>query len=195
MRPSRSFHFIAPLVGVFLIASCAAPDVANPTAPIAAAISVVPDLQDLSLQAVQWKDRLDGPLAVSQTIGESGGTINFPETGLTIEFPAGAVSSPVVITVTADEKYVAYKMEPSGTQFLKGVRVTQLLGPTSLAGFPLGTGLFAAYIADDGVNLSGILPVLEIEPSTTIFSQLPPFLPEAEVWTVRHFSRYILASG
>jgi len=49
--------------------------------------------------------------------------------------------------------------------------------------------------ADDGVDLSGILPVLEIEPSTTIFSLLSPPVPQAEVWTIRHFSRYILASG
>jgi hypothetical protein len=154
-----------------------------------------PDFQDLSLRAIRWKESLDAPLAVSQTIDQSGGTIYIPQTGLTIEFPAGAVSSPVTITVTADEKYVAYKMEPSGTQFRRGVRVTQLLNPTSFAGLPFAGALYAAYIADDDVNLGGSLPVLELEPSTTIFDQLPPFLPKAEVWTISHFSRYILASG
>jgi hypothetical protein len=138
---------------------------------------------------------LDGPLTVSQTIDQAGGTISIPQTGLTIEFPAGAVTAPVAITVTADAKYVAYKMEPAGTQFGKDVRVTQLLDPTSIFGVPLLGGLYAAYVADDGVNLSGVLPVLELEPSTTIFSLLSPLLPQAEVWTIRHFSRYILASG
>jgi hypothetical protein len=132
---------------------------------------------------------------VSQTIDPSGGTISIPETGLTIEFPAGAVTSAVAITVTADQKYVAYTMEPAGTQFRKDVRVTQLLDPTSVFGLPLNNLLYAAYIADDDVNLDGVLPVLELEPSNTVFSLLSPPLPQAEVWTIRHFSRYILASG
>jgi hypothetical protein len=187
-RPSR---FFAPLVGAFLIASCAAPDLVNPTAPVAPAV----DLLGLRLRAVEWKEPLNAPLAVSQTIDESGGTISLPETGLTVEFPAGAVSSPVTITVTADEKYVAYTMEPAGTQFLKDVRVTQLLTTTSISGLSLGSALYAAYIADDGVDLSGVLPVLEIQPSNTIFSLLNPLLLQSEVWTIRHFSRYILASG
>ena len=132
---------------------------------------------------------------VSQTIDQFGGTISIPQTGLTIEFPAGAVSSAVTITVTADARYVAYRMEPAGTQFGKDVRVTQPLAATSVFGLPLGSGLYAAYITDDGVDLSGSLPVLEILPSNTVFSLLSPLLPQVEVWTIRHFSRYILASG
>jgi hypothetical protein len=155
----------------------------------------VADLDSLQLRAVSWKKPLDSPLTVSQTIDQSGGTISIPQTGLTIEFPAGAVTSAVTISVTPDEKYVAYKMEPAGTQFLKDVRVTQLLNTTSIFGLPLTTGLYGAYIADDNVNLGGILPVLEIEPSNTLFSLLSPLFPQAEVWTIRHFSRYILASG
>jgi len=34
-----------------------------------------------------------------------------------------------------------------------------------------------------------------IEPSRTIFSVLSPLLPQAQVWIIRHFSRYMLASG
>jgi hypothetical protein len=190
----RLFGSLAPLAGALLIVSCAAPDFANPTAPVET-IASAGDALDLQLRAVTWKRQLDGPLTVSQTIDQAGGTISIPQTGLTIEFPAGAVASAVAITVTADEKYVAYKMEPSGTEFLKDVRITQLLDSTSIFGLPLTSGLYAAYIADDNVNLSGVLPVLELEPSTTIFSLLSPLLPQAEVWTIRHFSRYILASG
>jgi len=190
----RLFSSVAPLAGALLIASCVAPDLANPTAPVAT-ISAVADALDFQLTAVTWKRQLDGPITVSQTIDSAGGTISIPETGLTIEFPAGAVASPVAITVTADEKYVAYKMEPAGTQFGKDVRVTQLLDTTSIFGLPLYSALYAAYIADDSLDLSGALPVLELEPSTTIFSLLSPLFPQAEVWTIRHFSRYILASG
>jgi hypothetical protein len=133
-------------------------------------------------------------IRVAKTIDPSGGTITMPATGLTIVFPEGALSAPLTITVTSDEKYVAYKMEPSGIRFLKDVTVTQLLGFTELAGSALRTQLFAAYIADDNTKLSGKVPVLEIEPSRTIFSPLTG-LPEAHVWVIRHFSRYMLASG
>ena len=187
----RLFRSFAPLVGAFLIASCAAPDLVDPTAPV----TTVTDVAGFQLQAVTWNTPLEAPLTVSETIDPSGGTITIPQTGLTIEFPAGSVTSSVTITVTPDDKYVAYQMEPAGTQFLKDVRVTQLLNTTSVFGVPLISGLYAAYVADDGVNLSGVLPVLELEPSSTIFSLLSPLLPQAEVWTIRHFSRYILASG
>jgi hypothetical protein len=117
-----------------------------------------------------------------------------PETGLTVVFPAHALRSPLTITVTSDDKYVAYKMEPSGTVFDEDVIVTQLLSFTELAGAPLRSQLFAAYISDDNAKLSGKLRVLEIEPSHTVLSLLTG-LPEAQVWVIRHFSRYMLASG
>ena len=110
-------------------------------------------------------------------------------------FPAGAVASPLQITVTADEDYVAYKMDPAGTTFLQDVVVTQTLSSTELKGHTLRSDLFAAYIADDRLKLSGKVPVLEIEPSHTIFSTILPRVPIAHVWTIRHFSRYMLASG
>jgi len=174
-------------------------DVPNPAAPDSRELrpitGPVTDVAGLELRAVSWKKQLDAPLTVSQTIDPAGGTISMPETGLTIEFPAGAVTTAVTITVTADPNYVAYKMDPAGTQFLKDVRVTQLLNTTSVLDLPLLSQLYVAYIPDDSVSLSGILPVLELEPSTTIFSLLSPLFPQAEVWTIRHFSRYILASG
>lgn len=174
-------------------------DAPNPAAPesrdLRSITASVDDILGLELRAVSWKKQLDGPLTVSQTIDAAGGTISMPQTGLTIEFPAGAVTTPVTITVTADAKYVAYKMDPAGTQFLKDVRVTQALNTTSVYGIPLLSQLYAAYIADDNASLNGILPVLELEPSTTIFSLLSPLFPQVEVWSIRHFSRYILASG
>jgi hypothetical protein len=112
-----------------------------------------------------------------------------------MSFPAGAVAAPISITITADEDYVAYKMDPAGTTFLKDVTVTQSLAKTELGLQPLRTTLYAAYIADDGLKLSGKVPVLELEPSQTIFSLLNPLIPEAHVWIIRHFSRYMLASG
>jgi hypothetical protein len=202
----RLFRSFASLVGLLLIASCSDGILQSPTAPSEATASdnsgssgssgisgSLNDAGNLELRAVWWENDHKN-VSVSKTIGTSGGVIAIPETGLTMEFPAGAVSSPITITITADEKYVAYRMDPSGTRFLKDVTVTQSLLTTSLSGEPLRTQLFAAYIADDNIQLSGKVPVLEIEPSKTIFSPLS-HLPEAQVWLIRHFSRYMLASG
>jgi hypothetical protein len=195
-------RFFAALSGAIILASCADP-VAPRTAPanVAASHDSGPGGGSatgglgIDLHAVWWKDQQKNIVQVSKTIGPKGGVISIPQTGLTMEFPAGALKTQLLITVTADEKYVAYKMEPSGTQFLKDVTVTQSLRTTTIFGQPLKSQLYAAYIADDNVSLSGKVPVLEIEPSKTIFSPLSAVLPEAQVWVIRHFSRYMLASG
>ena len=80
---------------------------------------------------------------MSQWIERSGGTISIPETGFTMTFPEGAVTTRIRITVTADEKYVAYKMEPAGTQFSKEVPLSQSLAATELTGHALRRRLFA----------------------------------------------------
>ena len=215
MLRSRFVASLGVVIGAFLLVSCSDQGPPDPTAPIEATTpgytegsgddsessgdnsgpGSLSDPTNLELRAVWWRSNYRAPVSVSKTIGPSGGTITMPETGLTMSFPSGAVSAPLTITVTADDKYVAYKMEPAGTQFLKDVTVTQLLKPTELYGEPLRTELYAAYIADDNLQLSGKVPVLEIEPSKTIFSTLSPLFPEAHVWVIRHFSRYMLASG
>lgn len=192
--------------GAILVASCSDPGVTGPTLQTDAIsaqrgrghgghLDATKDAAGLELRAVWWKKSFKESVRVSQTIGPDGGTISIPQTGLTVAFPAGAVASAITITISADNKYVAYRMEPSGTQFLKDVTVTQLLANTELSGSPLRSQLYAAYIADDHIKLSGKVPVLEIEPSTTIFSVLSPLIPHAQVWVIRHFSRYMLASG
>jgi hypothetical protein len=203
--PVRS---LAVVVGAFLIASCSEAGISAPTAPVEAVVSpaspqfvaqdligAVTDATHLRLKAVWWKNNHLKIVKVSKTINQSGGTISIPETGLTLSFPAGAVAAPIKITVTSDDEYVAYKMEPTGTRFLKDVTVTQLLAPTAISGAPLRSQLYAAYIADDKLNLGGVVKALEIEPSITIFSTGPLRRPEAQVWVIRHFSRYMLASG
>jgi hypothetical protein len=202
------FRSLAVVAGAIVIASCSETGISAPNANqeriAAAAIVQSPAdrLQDhstdgsrLELKALWWQKQHKDVIRVSKTIDQSGGTISIPETGLTLSFPAGAVAGPITITVTSDDKYVAYKMEPTGTRFLKDVTATQQLNTTAIFGSPLRSQLYAAYIADDNVKLSGKVPVLEIEPSTTIFSVLSSLLPQAHVWTIRHFSRYMLASG
>ena len=192
------FHLLRSasiLFGALIISSCSDAGFTGPTAPTDAVADRGSSGGGLELRALWWKDRYDRSITVSKVIDESGGTISIPQTGLTVSFPKGAVSSALKITITADKDYVAYKFDPAGTQFLKDVTVTQALENTEVSGAPLRSQLYAAYIADDGLKLSGNVPVLEIEPSTTIFSALNPLLPQAQVWFIRHFSRYMLASG
>jgi hypothetical protein len=131
---------------------------------------------------------------VSGTITPWGGTLVIPESDFTITFPYGAVSQPTLITITSDPNYVAYKMQPAGIRFAKPVVVTQRLRNTAVYGQPLSSKLFGAYISDDLLDLGKILNALEIELSTTIFTPGTSSLPNIEVWTVNHFSRYMLAS-
>lgn len=199
MIRSTFVRSLSALLGAAILSSCADSAFRSPTDPVAITASVAEaslkgPATNLELSAVWWTKDLKGGTQVSKTIDASGGVISMPASGLTIVFPQGAVSSPLRITVTADDKYVAYKMEPSGTKFLKDVTVTQLLSFTKVGGSALRSPLFAAYIADDKLKLSGKVPVLEIEPSTTVLSPRTG-LPEAQVWVIRHFSRYMLASG
>ncbi|PYO45897.1 MAG: hypothetical protein DMD72_14030 [Gemmatimonadetes bacterium] len=195
MIRSRLLRSFALLAGAILMASCGsdsgAPDVTGPSDLGLSGPAI--DAAGRQFDALWWKQDLTTVVQVSKTIDQSGGVLTIPETGLTIEFPAGALSGPITITVTADQKYVAYKMDPAGTQFLKDVTVTQSLANTTVSGQPLQSQLYATYIADDSLSLSGRVPVLEIEPSKTVFYPNSA-LPQAHVWIIRHFSRYMLAS-
>jgi hypothetical protein len=201
---NKLFRSSSLLLAACVIASCSDSALRSPTSPTdsvpvqtaqaSAKIGGLLDVDHLQLRALWWKKKHQDIVPVSKQIGPAGGTITIPETGLTIVFPKNALPSPLTITVTSDDRYVAYKMEPAGTIFSEDVTVTQLLSFTELAGNPLRTQLFAAYIGDDSAKLSGKLPVLEIEPSHTVLSLLTG-LPEAQVWVIRHFSRYMLASG
>jgi hypothetical protein len=196
---------ISVLVGAILISGCSdhpSTELTGPSpttgaqssASTVAARQSGPGHASIELAPLWWRKQHKNPISVSKRIDISGGVIAIPATGLTMVFPAGAVSNPTTITVTSDDKYVAYRMEPSGIHFNKDVVVTQLLSLTEVAGAPLRTQIFAAYIADDNLRLSGKVPVLELEPSSTTVSPLTD-LPEAQVWIIRHFSRYMLASG
>jgi hypothetical protein len=220
MLRTRLFRVLPAIFSAFVIASCSDSGVSGPLAPLGSVqdqgsdsgsgsgsgsdsdselsgpslTDSAKDAAGLKLKAAWWDKDLEQVVRVRKTIGPLGGEISIPETGLKMSFPAGAVAAPITITVTADEKYVAYKMEPAGTQFLKNVTVTQSLAQTEFGDEPLRDPLFAAYI-DDKVQLSGWVPVLELAPSQTIFSPTNPLIPIAHVWFIRHFSRYMLASG
>jgi hypothetical protein len=195
MIRSRLFRSLPAILSAFVIGSCSGSSDAGHLGPFGGSPDATPTPSGVALKALWWKDWERPVVQVTKTIDASGGTISIPETGLTMSFPQGAVAAPISITVTSDAQYVAYKMEPAGTQFLKDVTVTQSLATTEVAGQPLKNQISAAYIADDNVSLRGLVPVSEIMPSSTTFSSGSPPIPLFHVWIIRHFSRYMLASG
>src|SRR5688500_8410621 len=71
---------------------------------------------------------LTSDISVSALIGRNGGTIRIKETGLSIQFPDGALDSPVMVTVTAKAgDMLAYEFLPHGLKFNKNVKITQKL--------------------------------------------------------------------
>src|SRR6266550_3389643 len=195
MIRSHLFRSLKAVLSAFVIASCSGLGDPSPTGLLSASPDAAHTATSLELEALWWKDWHRDVVQVSKTIDSLGGTISIPETGLTMTFPQGAVAAPITITVTSDAEYVAYKMEPAGTKFLKDVTVSQSLATTEVAGETLRKQLSAAYIADDSVSLRGKVPVSELEPSYTVFSSGSSSLPQSQVWIIRHFSRYMLASG
>ena len=195
MIRSSLIRSLPAILSAFVIGSCAGSSDAGPIGPLGQSPDATPTATGVALKALWWKDWERPVVQVSQTIDPSGGTISIPETGLTMSFPQGAVAAPITVTVTSDAQYVAYKMEPAGTQFLKDVTVTQSLATTEVAGHPLKNQISAAYIADDNLSLRGMVPVSEIMPSYTTFSSGSPPIPLFHVWIIKHFSRYMLASG
>jgi nitrogen fixation protein len=205
MIRSNPIRSLSALLAALVISSCSDSAFRSPTAPVdqplagaangsikAGLARSLPNPGNLNLTALWWKKPHKDVITVSKVIDASGGTITM-STGLNIVFPQGALSAPLTITVTSDNKYVAYKMEPSGTTFLKDVTVTQLLDGIQIPAPSLRSQLFAAYIADDNAKLVGKIPVIELEPSSAILSPATG-LPQAQVWIIRHFSRYMLAS-
>jgi hypothetical protein len=195
MIRSRLFSSLPAILSAFVIGSCGGSSDAGPLGLLGRSPDATPTPSGVALKALWWKDWERPVVQITKTIDASGGTISIPETGLTMSFPQGAVAAPISITVTSDAQYVAYKMEPAGTQFLKDVTVTQSLATTEVAGQPLKNQISAAYIADDNVSLRGMVPVSEIMPSSTTFSSGSPPIPLFHVWIIKHFSRYMLASG
>ena len=156
----------------------------------------VVDPNGIEVRAVKWEGDHDDKLrSVSATIGFDGGTLAIPGSDFTITFPRGALSAPTAVTIISDASgYVSYDMQPHGILFAKPVIVTQGLRNTSVYGTSQAWNAVGAYFPKDPLDLSGILKALETT-TTTIFAAPKGSQPEVETWQLKHFSRYMLASG
>jgi hypothetical protein len=132
------------------------------------------------------------PLAEDQTtsvtVGAFGGQMALPGAGLRVIIPPFAVSTPTTLTVTAPAgSSVAYQFGPHGTRFLVPLIVVQDLSNTNMTGLNPAS-LFAGYYnsLDDNGGTATITELLNV--NVNLASQLA-------VFTVRHFSGYLVASG
>jgi hypothetical protein len=139
----------------------------------------------LLVSVVQRTLPLGQNYTASATIGTAGGTIRIPQAGLTLTFPAGAVSAPVTVTATAlAGSNVAYRFEPHGLVFLKEPTVAQDLSLTGVIGQLLSTQLEGGYFADESSLAGGTVTVSETRPATLDLLRL------RTTFTIRHFSGY-----
>lgn len=157
----------------------------------------VVDPNGIEVRAVKWApSHVNQVRSVSGTIGVNGGTLSIPGSDFTITFPYGALSAPTAITIISDGSgYVSYDMRPHGMVFAKPVIVTQRLRNTSVYGTADAWSSVGAYFPTDPLDLSGILKALETTTTTIFASPYGGNTPELETWQLKHFSRYMLASG
>jgi len=170
--------------------------VVNVVGSVLKVIVGVVDPDGIEVRAVRWApSHVNQVRSVSGTIGYNGGTLSIPGSDFSITFPRGALSNSTQITIISDASgYVSYDMRPHGLRFAKPVLVTQKLRNTELYGTPQVWNSFGAYFAEDPTILSGLLKAVETT-TTTIFAAPDGTAPAIHVWQLKHFSRYMLASG
>lgn len=126
-------------------------------------------------------------ITVTQVIGSAGGTLRIPDAGVTVTVPAGALSAPTTISMTAlGGSLVTYDFAPHGITFARPLEFSQNLSGTnaSLLSVP---SLKLGYYADDSLlNGTGALVSELIDGSVDLLgwrfnSRIP------------HFSGYILS--
>ena len=139
---------------------------------------------------------LASDISVSAIIDSKGGELKINEAGVKISFPAGALSSPTLITMTAlAGPNVAYDFQPHGIVFAQPVKVQQTIAGTWAAVFPLllngmhgsyyDTSLDAAWV--DPLKLFALAKEHELGYVDVNASQIRFY--------VGHFSGYLVSCG
>jgi hypothetical protein len=141
------------------------------------------------VNAIRWREPLDGDLTASAVIGPAGGVLTLPATGLRLVVPPGAVDRPTRFGATAlAGKLAAYDFEPAGSVFPIALRVEQDSSFLALKGGD-PTRATAGYFANrsDVDQARGTSDVAELSPIT--------WSARAIAFPVWHFSGYIMSWG
>ena len=123
-------------------------------------------------------------------IGQFGGTITLPNSGLTVVVPAGAVSGTTKFTITAPAgNAVAYDFQPHGIKFAVPLVVTQDLSKVNFS-FSSGQTLRAGYFGQGSLDLTQ---------NTALVSEVFPVTFNSTrtraTFKIGHFSGYMMSTG
>jgi hypothetical protein len=205
MSSHRAFQYLALAVSAAAVLSCG--DYAGVTSPTQAKLLPPTRVVGASYslvaagsiaKAVKWgstHSKVDQ--TVSAVVGPDGATLSLPGADFTINIPAGALSTPTAITIVSRAgSYVVYDMLPHGLRFAVPVTAVQGLSTIAAYGTSATNNIRTAYLsrANEQVALDGSVSPVELEAATTYFYGAQP-VAETHLWTVNHFSRYILISG
>lgn len=157
-------------------------------------LGIVADPSGASVFPVQRQTPLVGSRSWSFDVGPEGTVVRDATTGLTIEVPPGAVTSPTHITVIAlGGQSLAYRFEPHGLQFAQPIRLVQSLRSLRVTRGSLGIPpLFGGYFAEDSLATdaaTGQARIIEVLPIRIDLKGQTARLD------VRHFSGYTVASA
>jgi hypothetical protein len=187
LRIAHAFVFAAAVAAV--VAACDMPT-APPQAQRMAGLRGARLDAPVTADVLQRTAPLPAALSASATIGPQGGRLVIPEAGVSVRFPAGAVSTPVTITVTAlAGANVAYSFAPEGLVFANSPVISQDLKNTTAFGNPsLSAGLEGGYFLES--ELSGTQALVRESRPTTVYMH-----GARARWTVEHFSGYLLTTS
>jgi hypothetical protein len=139
---------------------------------------------------------LDSSISVTAIIGPNGGAIKINAAGGKIEVPAGALSEPTTITMTAlAGPNVAYEFQPHGLTFAQPVKIQQDLRSTWASVYPQLLGMAHGGYYDHSLDSSFVDP-----------GKLFAVLKEHELgylesnatqlkFYINHFSGYLVTCG
>jgi hypothetical protein len=139
---------------------------------------------------------LKDDIIATTTVTPAGGSLQIPEAGLLVVFPAGAVSRNLVISVKAQRgKDIVYFFEPHGTQFSVPITIAQQLSVTTYAkkNGEKRPEILGGYLlhGEQDVDGQGNGSFSETFPTSYGNHANHAYV----VFTTSHFSGYALASG
>jgi hypothetical protein len=140
-----------------------------------------------TVHGIQRTVPLAEPITVVKTIGREGGYLNIPEAGVTVIVPAGALSSPTEITMTARAgSMIAYDFAPHGITFDRPLVFNQSLRGTNAG---LLSSLKLGYYSDPSL----------LDGTTALVSELIGGIVSRLTGTftapIKHFSGYVVSCG
>lgn len=150
----------------------------------------------VTVPMVRRLEPLASDITVTRTIGPLGGVIAIPQAGLVVTFLPGAVLSNTSITATAYAgSYVSYGFGPHGLKFLTPVLVSQDLSMTTVT--DPGAVLYGGYTPDGQKDLlqNGTAIVSELLSVRLTLINILGKAHLTSLFTIQHFSGYILAGG